>query len=50
MNVSIGLDYSSFCNHYYAEAEKMADITVAGYVKTLDLQRSSASRFVRQKK
>ena len=33
MNVSIGLDYSSFCNHYYAEAEKMADITVAGYVK-----------------
>lgn len=33
MNVSIGLDYSSFCDHYYAEAEKMADITVAGYVK-----------------
>ncbi|MGN1219452.1 MAG: hypothetical protein ACI4TU_00755 [Candidatus Cryptobacteroides sp.] len=33
MNGSIGMDYSAFCGLYYAEAEKMADMTVAGYIK-----------------
>ncbi|MGM9739202.1 MAG: hypothetical protein ACI3ZP_01235 [Candidatus Cryptobacteroides sp.] len=33
MNGSIGMNYSAFCGLYYAEAERMADMTVAGYVK-----------------